>query len=1172
MVKSHVVFVFLLLSYFAEAQNFPNPATLSTGQGAIGTNDPIWQVSAITLGVPPNPVFGGVTFSPAVIDNNCSPSAWVDPASLPSPVNNGNWITSPGAPCATNGLAGYLYYRLTLNLPPDCNGNSVSTPGVYTLSFSGYVDNTITDVFVNGTSTGIYGGSFSAGSQLNFTLNGPWVGGTNYVDILVNNAPGGAPNPYGLLLVANTTVSASSDSDNDGVPDISDNCMCDPGNGPDGCIAPIHPNNCNQILIRQTFLNAGCVELENCISPCSMYFYNPQSLTGSAAQSFAQSLGANLISIQSAAENLCITNSLNAKGFGGIIWIGFNDEAQEGNFIWYDQSQIVYTNWASSEPNNAGGDEDCTQIYPDGRWNDLPCNIGNSASVIEVNLCPQTIISNNALICNGNTTSLTANTILGSQPYSYSWSVPGTGNLVSVSPTANSTYNTTVTDRYQCTATTAATVNVYNVNISAGPDRAYCIGDSAQLAGNGTSRFEWSPTSDLSDTSIANPIASPSVTTQYIITGYDDIGNSVLNGDFNGGNINFTSNYIYSTDLTPEGRYWVGPNSNNVHNGFASVTGRGGSGNFLSVNGSGTPNLSVWCQTISVEPNTNYNFSAWVTSVASGSPAILQFSINGNVLAQPFQAPAATGQWDQFFATWNSGANASAQICIVNQNTNTGGNDFGIDDISFSQICQKQDTVVVTVNPLPLAFAGNDTAICVGDNVQLQASGGTLYTWSPTSRLSCVACNNPIANPIITTQYKVRVTDANLCVSEDSLTITVNSLPALTISGLAPQYCLLDNDALLTGNPSGGTFNGNGINGNNFSPSTAGTGNQQISYSFTDANNCFNELFFATTVVAMPTIDFSGTDSTLCSNDAASNIFVNPLGGNLYGTGITGSSFNPQVAGTGSFWIFYDYTDNNGCAVTDSILMSVNELPEALLEGINATCYGYDDGVAFVTASAGTSPYNYLWNNLSSDSLINNLSPGDYTVTVTDANGCFVLESISITEPIELFVDILPAIDSITLGDTVAYTIQHNADAIANYNWQPDSWLSCSDCENPVAIPQESIIYTLTITDTNTCEATTSASIFIKPKKAWYIPNIFSPNGDGINDILFAYIKGVKKMTFNIYNRWGEKVFTSTDPLNGWDGLYKGKEAQPGVYVYDIYVIYWDNEPVKATGSVTLVR
>ena len=129
-----------------------------------------------------------------------------------------------------------------------------------------------------------------------------------------------------------------------------------------------------------------------------------------------------------------------------------------------------------------------------------------------------------------------------------------------------------------------------------------------------------------------------------------------------------------------------------------------------------------------------------------------------------------------------------------------------------------------------------------------------------------------------------------------------------------------------------------------------------------------------------------------------------------------------------------------------------------------------------------------------------------------------------------------------------------------------------SDCENAMAIPQESITYTLTITDSNTCEATNSASIFIKPKKAWYIPNIFSPNADGINDVLYAYIKGIKKMTFDIYNRWGERVFTSTDPLIGWDGFYKGKEAEVGVYTYSIYVIYWDNEPVKAKGSITLVR
>ena len=1166
----------LLIVFFISknviSQTFPNPATLSTGQGAIGTTDPIWQVSPITANVPPNPVNGGVTFVSAYIDNNCAPGSWVDPASLPAPVNNGNWVTNPGFPCSTNPLAGYLYFRLTLNLPPDCAGNSVSIPGVYSLSFSGYVDNTIIDVFVNGASTGISGGGFAAGTQLNFTLNGPWVGGNNYIDILVNNALGGAPNPYGLLLVANTNVSANNDSDNDGVFDLYDDCICEAGNGSNGCTQNPHPNNCDEIAIRQTFTAAGCVELESCISPCSMYFYNPQSLTGNDAQAFAQSLGANLISIQSAAENACIINELNTKGFGGIIWIGFNDGGQEGTFVWYDQSIITYNNWASGEPNNAGGNEDCTQIYPDGRWNDLPCNIGNSASVIEVNLCPQTIITNTGLICQGNTASLTASTILGSQPYTYSWSVPGNGNVISVSPTQNSSYNTTVTDRFQCTASASTSLNVYDVNISAGNDKAYCFGDSAQLDGSGTARFDWSPSTSLSDPTIPNPVASPSITTQYVITGYDDIGNSVLNGDFNGGNIGFTSNYTYSTNLNPDGRYWVGSNSNNVHNGFASVTGRGGSGNFLVVNGSGTPNLNVWCQSISVEANTDYNFSAWVTSVASGSPAILQFSINGNVLAQPFIAPQATGQWDEFFAIWNSSTNTSAQICIVNQNTNTSGNDFGIDDISFSQICQKQDTVTVTVNPLPFANAGNNVAICIGDTTQLQASGGTLYTWSPTSRLSCVACNNPLANPIITTQYKVRVTDDNLCVNEDSVTITVNPLPSLSISALNPQYCLLDADAPLTGNPSGGTFSGNGISASNFSPTNAGVGNHTISYAYTDANSCDSETSLQTTVNGMPAVSFAGIDNTLCIDDTPETINAQPSGGSLSGTGISGNVFNPQNTGVGAYWVYYDYTDNNGCSVLDSILFTVNELPQVLVAKIDPTCYGYDDGLAYALANNGLLPYNYLWNNADTDSVINNLSPGNYIVTVTDANGCTTTGNTFIIQPIQLFVDIFPAKDSITLGDTVAYILQHNADTIVNYFWQPDSWLSCNDCENAIAIPQESITYTLTITDSNACEAINSASIFIKPKKAWYIPNIFSPNADGINDVLYAYIKGIKKMTFNIYNRWGENVFTSIDPLMGWDGYYKGKEAEVGVYTYSIHVIYWDNEPVKTKGSITLVR
>jgi gliding motility-associated-like protein len=1166
------VLLVLCLVYNLNAQIFPNPATLSTGQGPVGTNDPIWQVSPLTPGVPPNPM-SGINFVPAYIDNNCAPGSWVDPASLPPPVNNGNWITSPGQSCANNLADGYLYYRLTLNLPPDCAGRSVSTPGVYSLSFDGYVDNTIVDVFVNGVSTGISGGSFSPGTQISFTLTGPWVGGTNYIDVLVRNVPGGNPNPYGLLLVASTTLSASTDADNDGVADLYDNCMCDPGNGPDGCPQAPHPNNCDLIAIRQAFFAAGCVELETCLSNCSMYFYNPQSLSGSAAQAFAQSLGANLISIQSAAENACIINALNTKGYGGIIWIGFNDEASEGLFEWYDQSPVTYTNWAPGEPNNLGGNEDCTQIYPNGQWNDLPCNVGNSASVIEVNLCPQVTIAHTPLVCKGNGATLTASTILGSAPYSYTWSTPGNGNVLNVLPQTNSSYAVTATDRYQCTASASATVDVYQVNVSAGPDKAYCIGGSAQLEGSGTVRFEWSPTSDLSDPTVANPVASPTTTTSYVITGYDVIGNIVVNGDFNSGNTGFSSQYTYSTNLNPEGRYWVGPNANNVHNGFAPITDHTtGNGNYMVVNGAGTPNLNVWCQTISVEPNTDYNFSAWITSVSAGSPAILQFSINGQMLNQPFNAPATVGQWIEFFAVWNSGNNNTAQICIVNQNTTLGGNDFGIDDISFRQICRGSDTVTVTVYPLPVADAGNNTAVCFGDTASLQATGGVFYLWSPAIRLSCIACDRPFAAPLITTTYRVSVTDSNQCVNYDSVTVIVNPLPVVGFNGLSPQYCLLDTAVLLTGNPVGGIFSGTGMAGNVFSPTTAGTGTHTIRYDYTDNNGCSNAATLQTTVHPMPQISFTGIDTTHCADADPSPVHPQPAGGILTGTAINNNLFFPQTAGTGYHWIYYDYTDNNGCNTSDSLLMRVDELPVVILSATHITCHGYDDGIAVANVSNGTFPYQYYWNTSNRDSVIRNLPPGNYSVTITDANGCTTTGNITVTEPMKITLDIIAAPDSVMLGDTVQFFISHNAGTIQSYVWQPADWLSCTSCPQPFSVPQETITYTLTITDTNTCTASDTAFIFIKPKKAFYIPNIFSPNNDGINDILYVYIKGTKRFTFRIYNRWGEKVFETTDPLIGWNGNYKNKEAEPGVYVYDLHAIYWDNEPIKKKGSITLVR
>lgn len=211
----------------ANSQVFPDAASLSTGQGNIGELDSVWSASPWFDSPPGSP--NGLVFTPALINNSCAPGAWVDPTQLPPPVNNANWITGNEGPCDNNSISGFRFFRLTLILPEECAGQSILTPGTYVLYLSGYADNTITDVFVNSTSTGISGGDFTSSGFLAMELTGPWVVGTNYVDVLIENFPGGENNPYGLLLVADSNAGSTSDLDGDGFSDFVDECPCQPG-------------------------------------------------------------------------------------------------------------------------------------------------------------------------------------------------------------------------------------------------------------------------------------------------------------------------------------------------------------------------------------------------------------------------------------------------------------------------------------------------------------------------------------------------------------------------------------------------------------------------------------------------------------------------------------------------------------------------------------------------------------------------------------------------------------------------------------------------------------------------------------------------------------------------------------------------------------------------------
>ncbi len=141
-----------------------------------------------------------------------------------------------------------------------------------------------------------------------------------------------------------------------------------------------------------------------------------------------------------------------------------------------------------------------------------------------------------------------------------------------------------------------------------------------------------------------------------------------------------------------------------------------------------------------------------------------------------------------------------------------------------------------------------------------------------------------------------------------------------------------------------------------------------------------------------------------------------------------------------------------------------------------------------------------------------------------------------------------------------------------SYSWAPSTGLDSTDIATPLAKPILTTTYTVTISDGSGCTAERQVTITVLHKNAVFVPNSFSPNGDGRNDYLFVRGNNLFGVRLLVFDRWGEKVFESTNQAIGWDGTYKGEELDPGVFTWVVTVSYENNDSVTETGTVTLVR
>ena len=204
---------------------------------------------------------------------------------------------------------------------------------------------------------------------------------------------------------------------------------------------------------------------------------------------------------------------------------------------------------------------------------------------------------------------------------------------------------------------------------------------------------------------------------------------------------------------------------------------------------------------------------------------------------------------------------------------------------------------------------------------------------------------------------------------------------------------------------------------------------------------------------------------------------------------------------------------------------------------------------------------------------------GVYSETYAAVNGCDSTHSITL----DVVSDLLVSFDdniSIGLGESVVLQPQVASSSTLTFNWLPDSTLSCFDCMNPTASPQNSTTYYLAVTTDLGCSAEADVFVLVRKDRAIYIPNSFSPNGDGINDVFMVYSKPntvTNIRSFRVFSRWGELLyefynFPPNEPIYGWNGKHREEEMNPAVFAYMVEVEFVDGVEKLYKGDVQLVK
>jgi len=523
---------------------------------------------------------------------------------------------------------------------------------------------------------------------------------------------------------------------------------------------------------------------------------------------------------------------------------------------------------------------------------------------------------------------------------------------------------------------------------------------------------------------------------------------------------------------------------------------------------------------------------------------------------------------------------------------------------------------VVFHNAPTASLAGDTAVVCAGSNAvfQIQLTG--------TSPFQFVYAVNGIQQPASSAPQSTFTISSNnvqqdqeytlISVQDKFCTGTVNGTYTIlkqdgpmAALGTATAICPGDS-AVLTLQLSGATSYNATITGGQFPIQLNGvqsgatvtvfptaTTTYTIGTLVAQGNTCPQTIGGGVTITVSPPLsataslsDYGGFNVS-CAGETDGSITLTPAGGTPPITAIwsAGGTSGLQLQNVGAGVYSVTVTDNIGCTFTSNYVVSEPEALDVTLEVQPPACFGdRNASISITDVQGGIGPYTASLNAAPGQvidafpHLYQNLSAGNYSLTVADINGCETEVQETITNPPLLTVSLGPDV-TIYLGDSIQLDAVVGGTTVDTFAWTPVTALSTPDLLTTYTTPTRSITYKIWVQDAAGCEAEDEIRITVSKERRIYIPNVIKQGGNLGNDVFTVYAgpEVTQIRTFRIYDRWGECVFDKpgivpNDFVQGWNGKWRGEDVPPGVYVYVIELVFSDGTSEVKSGDVTVVR